>query len=623
MNKENAMAISDVKNHKIAKSLIVFDVSDLIYYVGHHIYFTGIQRVQSRVTADCMPTPLVDVKFIVWNHRDYCFDEIDEQFYRALLADGNLQETARTADYDKDLAKIGVLPKSKPFSISTGEYNQVTVILIGAAWVVADYFPKINKIRRDYNASFFMILHDLVPIYAKETCDQGTAQVFETFLSNSVNCVDKYICISENTKADLNRYFLERGLPEPASVVITNGGDLPKTADVSAYGDASQAKSKFVLFVSTIEGRKNHVLAFKTWARLVREMADPPRLICVGRYGWRADEFLRSVVTTNGLGGKIEIKTEISDGELEALYRDCLFTIYPSFYEGWGLPVTESLARGKVCISSFTSSLREAGGELAIYIDPHSQDQLYDAVSSLLKSPQTIESQEAKIRATYVLRPWNAVAQDYLAAAAAPRADSDRSLYVKVALGKEYAFRALRANIDGKVGDALFRAINDAHFGELLGKSVASDSFSQAELMRGSGQWWPPESWGTWLSVGGGDLVFAWDGEDTDVVCAILFSTLAPFAGSRVDFQLNGVDVPGRTCKKNLKNLKFINATLRRGVNKLNADIMATREQIAESRAIDTRCLMLGFISLAFFAKADAIGRLALLEAATVMVGND
>ena len=623
MNTVPLVPTSNSQNSRICTSLVVFDVSDLVYYIGHHTYFTGIQRVQSRVTAYCLATPLVDVKFVVWNHRDHRFDEIDEQFYRALLVDGDLQESARTAEYDKDLARIGVLPKSKPFSIFTGEYNQITVILIGAAWVVPDYFAKINKIRRDFNASFFMILHDLVPIFARETCDQGTAQIFETFLSNSVNCVDKYICISENTKADLNRYFLERGLAEPASVVITNGGDLPKLADAATNGGAGQAKSKFVLFVSTIEGRKNHVLAFKTWARLAREMADPPRLVCVGRYGWRADEFLRSVVTTNGLGGKIEIRTDISDGELEALYRDCLFTIYPSFYEGWGLPVTESLARGKVCISSFTSSLREAGGDLAIYVDPHSPDQLHDAVWALLKSPETIASQEAKIRATYELRPWSAVARDYLAAATAPRADSERSLYVKVVLGKEYAFRALPANFEGKVGDALFKAINDAHFGELLGKPVSSDSFSQAELMRGGGQWWLPEYWGTWSGIGGGDLVFAWEGGETAVFCAVVFDTLSPFGDSRVDFQMNGENVSGRSFKKKLRRLQLLDATLRPGPNKLSFAIASTPEQNADSRAIDKRGLMLGFVSMAFVAKADAIGRIELLEAAAALVGKD
>jgi glycosyltransferase involved in cell wall biosynthesis len=73
---------------------------------------------------------------------------------------------------------------------------------------------------------------------------------------------------------------------------------------------------------------------------------------------------------TDFLDGKIILVAHPTDAELAALYRGCLFTVFPSLYEGWGLPVSESLSFGKPCVISSATSLPEAGGTLARYFDP-------------------------------------------------------------------------------------------------------------------------------------------------------------------------------------------------------------------------------------------------------------
>ena len=120
---------------------------------------------------------------------------------------------------------------------------------------------------------------------------------------------------------------------------------------------------RFVLFVATIEGRKNHQLMLDIWRRMVVDGDDPPSLVCVGRVGWRTQTFLAELVETNYLDGKIVLLEEISDEHLKLLYSRCLFTVCPSLYEGWGLPVGESLAAGKICVCSDRASLPEVAGE--------------------------------------------------------------------------------------------------------------------------------------------------------------------------------------------------------------------------------------------------------------------
>ncbi len=126
----------------------------------------------------------------------------------------------------------------------------------------------------------------------------------------------------------------------------------------------------FVLSVSTVEIRKNHLLLAKIWVECIREGIDLPRLVIVGRIGWDVDELLRWVAHAPELDGKVDIVSDVDDDELVHLYRDALFTVFPSRIEGWGLPVTESLTYGRVCVHSTDPAQLEASQGLMPAIHP-------------------------------------------------------------------------------------------------------------------------------------------------------------------------------------------------------------------------------------------------------------
>eukprot|EP01031_Cornospumella_fuschlensis_P015848 gene15848-19356_t len=128
----------------------------------------------------------------------------------------------------------------------------------------------------------------------------------------------------------------------------------------------------YVLCVGTIESRKNHLALFQAWQILLKEGLEPPPLILVGRPGWRVDDLMAQLESTRFLDGRIRLVHGVSDPELEGLYRGCLFTIFPSFTEGWGLPVGESLALGKLCLAAMEGATPEAAGGFAEPIDAYS-----------------------------------------------------------------------------------------------------------------------------------------------------------------------------------------------------------------------------------------------------------
>ena len=106
------------------------------------------------------------------------------------------------------------------------------------------------------------------------------------------------------------------------------------------------------------------------------------------------------------LGGKIALMLDLSDAELRQVYRSCLFTIFPSLCEGWGLPIAESLAHGKFCVASNRTSIPEVGGDFVDYFDPLSDDDALAKIERLLFDPGYLAAREARLRAEYRPRTW-------------------------------------------------------------------------------------------------------------------------------------------------------------------------------------------------------------------------
>ena len=164
----------------------------------------------------------------------------------------------------------------------------------------------------------------------------------------------------------------------------------------------------YVLFVSTIEIRKNHRLLVRIWRRLLdRHGADAvPNLIFAGQVGWMVDDLLTDLAASDYLGGKIMLMPGLSEAELRQAYRSCLFTVFPSLCEGWGLPVAESLVHGKFCVASNRTSIPEVGGDLIDYFDPTNDDDALGKIERALFDSGYRAAREARLRAEYRPRAW-------------------------------------------------------------------------------------------------------------------------------------------------------------------------------------------------------------------------
>ena len=165
--------------------------------------------------------------------------------------------------------------------------------------------------------------------------------------------------------------------------------------------------------VGTIEARKGHLTAFQAWQQL--PVGSRPDLVCVGRWGWGSEEFREQWQEAGeGSSGVHVLADGVEDRQLADLYAGCLATIYPSRWEGWGLPVSESLAFGKLPITTNVSSLPEAGAGMAVLIPPDDPQALADAVATHVLDEERRRQHEAQILESDAYRnpkTWQHVAE--------------------------------------------------------------------------------------------------------------------------------------------------------------------------------------------------------------------
>ena len=611
----------------IASTRILFDISDLIYYLGEHGNLTGIQRVQSSIVLSVLShgvLPQSALTFLSFNARSRSWVSIPTGFLFALLQDLFLPRAQRTVTFPAEDARYGILPGAKEFTgIGVLDSGGPSVLcLLGAAWVHQDYIHRVLALKRQFGTRFVMTVHDLIPIYARETCDQDTAVVFEEFMRRALKHTDHILAVSENTARDVRRYSASLQIPEPPITVTKNGSSFTEfLQEGAAQGEIAlgELPERFVLFVATIEGRKNHQLILDIWRRMIEEGDDPPHLVCVGRLGWKSTGFISTVVESGYLGGRIHLLREICDADLRMLYSRSLFTLCPSFYEGWGLPVGEALAMGKICVCSDRASLPEVAGEFGVYIDIADLDGSLGVIRGLLSDNVARGRLEAKIRRGYEPVTWHAVAKRVVAAcqSAAGVVWQEPYPYTSIPYSSEINFGKLDRDIDG-TGEAVLARIERTRRGLFLGELLQEQNFLWGEEIRSHGYWAYPEDWGTWACHAGGDIAVALAPSDSllfEVFLRVRVSGL--LTDQPIKLSANGRPVWNAAIGEGPRNIHFRvrKQTLGPGNWRLRirAELALSAELRSQIAALDARVPTIGFERLVVVPENDLKTRVDIL----------
>lgn len=462
---------------------IVFDASDLAAYLADNRTPTGIQRVQLNVIARAVLDPVegVTAAVVAFDAAGGAWREIGRDLFLNLWRLSRSGGDPAAADWQAALAELRKgLAGGADFVFAPG----ARLVNLGTSWWIRDYFLHVRHVARLYGVRYVPMIHDCIPLVTPEHCAPGLVEEFAQWFSGMVAMAEEAIANSEWSAADARR-FAAAVLPEaklPVAVVRLDA-DLRRDLGAAAAdtwparSDLPQPGEPFVLCVGTIESRKNHLMLFNAWLALIRKHGTErlPRLVCIGKPGWLAEAAMTLWANSPQLQDRVSIAHGIPDTVLGTLYRHALFTVTNSHYEGWGLPVTESLSFGRVPLVARNSALIEAGGAGAVYFENGNEPDLAAKLEALIFDAEERVRREAVVAETTRLRSWSDIADAMMREVARPREASPPRLLIEP--GTVHPLR-------------------------LLGGGQPSRAKAVAATVRDGLNWHHLEAWGVWTKPG-------------------------------------------------------------------------------------------------------------------------
>ena len=194
--------------------------------------------------------------------------------------------------------------------------------------------------------------------------------------------------ISNASKSDIIKIY---GVPKK-KVAVTYPGIKEENIKHEALSmkdvkDKYGIEGEYILFVGTLQPRKNIKKLIEAFSKLstFNSQLSTLNLVVVGKKGWMYEEIL-GAPKKFGIEDKVKFLDFVTDEELQALYKNALCFILPSLYEGFGLPVLEAMQNGCPVITSNISSLPEAGGDAALYVDPQDVNDIADKIQKVISN---------------------------------------------------------------------------------------------------------------------------------------------------------------------------------------------------------------------------------------------
>ncbi|MBV9693981.1 MAG: tetratricopeptide repeat protein, partial [Alphaproteobacteria bacterium] len=280
---------------------IVFDVSDLMHYFRGARLPTGIQRVQMEVIRAALEAPAEETAFsIVCFTRETDFwVEIPPHLFRSLCRQAVAGGDHEAPEWRGLLAQLdSVMYGRNYFAFVRGSI----LLNLGTSWWLQNYFLNVRLAKSLYGIRYVPFVHDFIPVMAPEHCVSELRQDFITWAIGAFDHADYFLVNSKATLADLQTVCRKLGYRPREASVITLDADFRKTVSAEQIAEETGEpedflaalgleKANYVLFVSTVESRKNHIAAFSVWLKLIKKrgLKQVPKLVCVGNKGWLND----------------------------------------------------------------------------------------------------------------------------------------------------------------------------------------------------------------------------------------------------------------------------------------------------------------------------------------------
>ena len=381
---------------------IYIDISMVI--VGTN--FTGIPRVVMEITKKLYHNPKLELIFLEYHQKQDDFEIIDGEKFAAFCREkkGNRRKL-RTG---KHIPLWGMEKESVFFDMDT-------------VWKTRVRRSYLYPLLKEKDVKIIPFVQDIIGVTHPQFCPSDDVLNFLDFVGAVAEYGDEIIVTSHATKGAVEELCGRLQMPCPPIEIVPLGGDFKRASEKLSRRTTNQGISAdiskiaesgpYLLMVGTIDPRKNHKLLLDAYEGGLKEL--PMNLVIAGHKGWNADDFLERMEGHEDFGKGIWHVNGASDEEIDYLYQHCYALAFPSYIEGYGLPIIESMVRGVPVIAADTPINMEVGGEYALYFGQDKPEELVNTVAELISKPETYGALKGKLK-NFIPPTWEETAKGIL-----------------------------------------------------------------------------------------------------------------------------------------------------------------------------------------------------------------
>jgi glycosyltransferase involved in cell wall biosynthesis len=272
-------------------------------------------------------------------------------------------------EFSRDMLGLAQAGEDQPVQARANDL----LFMLDSAWAAPERFEPLYESVRQAGGEVVWMVYDLIPVLLPQTCHEGMPPVFAHWLSHSVRNADGFVCISEATRDDLERYLDQQALARrPWTRSVGLGSDL----DPGRMGAVTQNMHRlvgetlrdipFLAVVGTLEPRKDHATILDAFDLLWKQGKEVA-LVLVGKSGWNMQSVADRIGAHPENNKRLFWLKNASDGDLDHLLQHASALIQASLYEGFGLPVVEAGSKEVPLLVSDIAAFREVAGDAASY----------------------------------------------------------------------------------------------------------------------------------------------------------------------------------------------------------------------------------------------------------------
>ena len=274
-----------------------------------------------------------------------------------------------------------------PLPVQAGDQ----LVLLDSSWH-ADIFPLTEKLKRQ-GVGIVSVIYDLIPLTHPQFCDAGLVKVFDQWFDWIAQTANGFMAISKTISEQVDSEIQQRlGKAEAAKRwhgYFHLGSELDLLRNEARLQPDLQRMFRdpapVYLMVSTIEPRKNHAYLLDAF-ELLWAQGSSARLCIIGKIGWKCEALVERIKRHPQWGKRLFMFNRINDKSLEFAYANARALVFPSYVEGFGLPLVEAMQRGLPAMASDIPVFREIGGEFMVYFDLDKPQTLADRITQFESS---------------------------------------------------------------------------------------------------------------------------------------------------------------------------------------------------------------------------------------------